>query len=82
MAGKEEEADNKNLHLQLDEFINKFETEGPGVEEDMDKGQKLMEAYAVEYEKLEATRLEMGKSASEHSRESTFASLSALVCCF
>jgi hypothetical protein len=43
------------------EFINKFETEGPGVEEDMDKGQKLMEVYAVEFEKLEATRLEMGK---------------------
>lgn len=27
----------------------------------MDRGQKLMEMYALEFEKLEATRLEMGK---------------------
>lgn len=50
-----------NLHLQLDEFVNKFEIDGPGVEEDMDRGLKLMEMYAAEFEKLEATRLEMGK---------------------
>lgn len=54
---------NQTFHLnsQLDEFVNKFETEGPGVEEDMDRGQKLMEVYAVELEKLETTRMEMGK---------------------
>lgn len=51
---------NKNLHFQLNEFVNKFENEGPGVVEDMDKGQKLMEVYASEFEKLETTRLEMG----------------------
>lgn len=51
----------KNLHFQLNEFVNKFEIEGPGTVEDMDKGQKLMEMYASEFEKLEATRLEMGK---------------------
>lgn len=50
-----------DLHLQLDEFVNKFETEGPGVEENMDRGQKLMEFYVVEFEKMEATRMEMGK---------------------
>lgn len=50
-----------NLHLQLDDFVNKFEIEGPGVEQDMDKGQKLMEVYAVEFEKVETTRLEMGE---------------------
>lgn len=51
-----------NLHLQLDEFVNKFEIEGPGVEQDMDKGQKLMEVYAVEFDKVESTRLEMGET--------------------
>jgi hypothetical protein len=51
----------QTLHFQLDEFVNKFETEGPGIEENMDKGQKLMEMYAVEFEKLEATRVEMGE---------------------
>lgn len=51
----------KILHFQLNEFVNRFESEGPGVVEDMDKGLKLMEIYAVEFEKLEATRLEMGK---------------------
>lgn len=51
----------KTLHFQLDEFVNKFETEGPGVEDNMDKGQKLMEMYAVEFAKLESTRVEMGK---------------------
>jgi hypothetical protein len=51
----------------LDEFVNRFEAEGPGVvEEDMDKGLKLMEMYAVEFEKLEATRIEMGKSLETH----------------
>jgi len=50
----------KNLHFQLDEFVNKFEIEGPGVEQDMDKGQKLMEAYAQEFHEFEATRSEMG----------------------
>jgi hypothetical protein len=50
-----------SLNFQLDEYVNKFETEGPGTEENMDKGQKLMEIYAVEFEKLEATRVEMGK---------------------
>lgn len=54
-------SNNKNLHFQLNEFVNKFESEGPGVVEDMDKGLKLMEMYAVEFGKLEATRLEMGK---------------------
>ena len=53
-----------NLHLQLDEFVNKFEIEGPGVEQDMDKGQKLMEVYAVEFDKVESTRLEMGETFS------------------
>lgn len=28
--------------------------------QDMDKGQKLMEVYGVEFEKMEATRVEMG----------------------
>jgi hypothetical protein len=45
----------------LDEFVNKFETEGPGTEEDMDRGQKLMEMYAEEFVTLEKTREEMGE---------------------
>lgn len=47
-------------HFQLDEFVNKFDVEGPGVEKDMDKGQKLMEIYTVDFEKMESTRVEMG----------------------
>lgn len=53
-------------HFQLEEFTNKFETEGPGVEQDMDRGQKSMESYSVEFEKLEANRLEMGKRTYIH----------------
>ncbi len=49
--------------FQLSEFVVKFDTEGPGtVEQDMDRGQKLMEIYAQEFEKLDAIRLEMGKN--------------------
>lgn len=48
------------LNFQLDEFVNKFELEGPGMVQDMDKGQKLMETFGAEYEKMEATRVEMG----------------------
>ncbi|CRL07346.1 CLUMA_CG020322, isoform A [Clunio marinus] len=51
--------DIEKFKQELDEFVNKFEIEGPGVEEDMDKGQKLMQIYAVEFEKLEAVRSEM-----------------------
>lgn len=46
----------------MNEFVIKFQTEGPGtVEQDMDRGQKLMEIYAQEFEKLDAIRLEMGE---------------------
>jgi hypothetical protein len=45
----------------LNEFIVKFETEGPGTVTDMDAGQKLMEIYYAEFDKLEATRIEMGE---------------------
>lgn len=48
-------------YFQLDEFVNKFEIEGPGVVQDMDRGQKLMEIYASDFEKMEITRIEMGK---------------------
>lgn len=48
------------LTFQLDEFVNKFELEGPGMVQDMDKGQKLMETFGAEFEKMEATRVEMG----------------------
>lgn len=44
----------------MDEFIVKFETEGPGTVADMDAGQKLMETYFDEFDKLETTRIEMG----------------------
>jgi hypothetical protein len=47
--------------LQLDDFVVKFQETGPGVEPDMDRGQKLMESYNIEFEKMEDTRLEMGK---------------------
>lgn len=57
----ERKLNNKTLHFQLNDFVNKFETEGPGVEDDMDRGQKLMEMYAVEFEKFEVIRAEMGK---------------------
>lgn len=46
--------------FQLDDFVNKFENDGPGVVHDMDKGQKLMEIFGAEFEKMEATRVEMG----------------------
>lgn len=46
--------------FQLDDFVNKFEVDGPGVVHDMDKGQKLMEVFGVEFEKMEITRVEMG----------------------
>lgn len=62
----ERKLNNKTLHFQLDDFVNKFETKGPGVEEDMDRGQKLMEMYAVEFEKLEVIRAEMGKKKCKH----------------
>ncbi|KAG5670791.1 hypothetical protein PVAND_001030 [Polypedilum vanderplanki] len=44
---------------ELDEFVNKFDNEGPGIEKDMDKGQKLMEIYAVDFDKMEMNRIEM-----------------------
>lgn len=69
----------KTLFFQLDDFVNKFETEGPGVEDDMDRGQKLMEMYAVEFEKLETTRVEMGKL--RRKRANTFAGISRSVNC-
>lgn len=49
-----------SLAFQLDEFVNKFEVEGPGVVQDMDRGQKLMEVFGVEFDKMEITRVEMG----------------------
>lgn len=45
----------------MDEFVDRFEIKGPGVVDDMDEGQKLMEKFDVEFGKLESTRLEMGK---------------------
>lgn len=50
-----------DLSIQLEEFILKFDNEGPGTVTDMDKGLKLMEEYQEEFIKLESTRTEMGK---------------------
>jgi len=49
------------LYFQLDDFVNKFETEGPGVVQDMDRGIKLMEMYSSDFERMESTRIEMSK---------------------
>ncbi|KAL7022048.1 hypothetical protein ACKWTF_012111 [Chironomus riparius] len=51
--------DIEKFKCELDEFVNKFETEGPGIVQDMDRGQKLMEIYTSDFEKMELTRIDM-----------------------
>ncbi|CAG9765840.1 unnamed protein product [Ceutorhynchus assimilis] len=45
---------------ELAEFLKRFEHEGPGsVGEDLDNGTKLMEEYRIEFDTLEARRIEL-----------------------
>lgn len=48
------------LKFQLEEFIEKFETEGPGsVGQEMDKGAKLMDVFSGLFQNFEEQRLEL-----------------------
>lgn len=49
--------------MQLSEFVATFDAEGPGaVGHDMDRGIKLMEAYALKFDEMDGQRIELVKA--------------------